>query len=162
MAAMRATTLLFLSALLLAAPAPARAQTLLTVDGDVAAPLTLDAAALAALPRETVEIADKDGRRQRYEGIDAALALKKAGAPIREDMKSTDAARFVHAQGRDGYVAVFATGEFDKGRFLIVDRIDGEPLFTRSGPLQLVAASDDRRTRWVKQLFLLQVRASKP
>lgn len=171
MAAMRLTTALALAAIAALAglglgPAPAQAPAAappaLTVDGDVATPLALSLDDLAAMERVAVEIADKEGRRQSFSGVDAALVLAKAGAPIRESLKSTDAARYVHAQGSDGYVAVFATAEFDKGRFLIVDRIDGAPLLVRSGPLQLVAVSDDRRTRWVKQLKLLQVRASRP
>jgi DMSO/TMAO reductase YedYZ molybdopterin-dependent catalytic subunit len=97
------------------------------VDGEVASPLTLSLSDLEAMQRVSVEIADREGRRQSFSGVDAALVLTKADAPIRESLKSTDAARYVHAQGGDGYVAVFATAEFDKGRFLIVDPSTARP-----------------------------------
>lgn len=150
--------------------APAQAQTLapelaprLIVAGEVPAPLDLDAAALGALPRIEWTQTEKDGAQRRYSGVDLALILEKAGAPIRAGLRAADAGRYVHAQARDGYVAVFALAEFDRGRFVVVDRIDGAALFPASGPLQLAAVSDDpRRTRWVKRLTRLEIRRSAP
>lgn len=151
------------------APQAARAQVQpqlparLLVAGDVAAPLDLDAAALAEMPRTEWTQTEKDGASRRYAGVDLALILTKAGAPIREGLRAADAGRYLHAQARDGYVAVFALAEFDKGRFVVVDRMDDAPLFASSGPLQLAALSDEpRRTRWVKRLTRLELRRSEP
>ena len=135
----------------------------LRVTGDVPAALDLDAAALAGMPRMRWTQTEKDGASRRYEGVDLALILLKAGAPIRDGLRASDAGRYLHAQARDGYVAVFALSEFDSGRFVVVDRMDDAPLFAASGPLQLAALSDgSRRTRWVKRLTRLELRRSQP
>jgi DMSO/TMAO reductase YedYZ molybdopterin-dependent catalytic subunit len=135
----------------------------LIVAGEVPAPLDLDAAALSSLPRVEWTQTEKDGALRRYSGVDLALILEKAGAPIRAGLRAADAGRYVHAQARDGYVAVFALAEFDRGRFIVVDRMDGAALFPSSGPLQLAAVSDDpRRTRWAKRLTRVEIRRSAP
>lgn len=135
----------------------------LVVTGEVAAALDLDGAALGSMPRVEWTQVEKDGATRRYAGVDLATILTKAGAPIRGGLRAADAGRYLHAQARDGYVAVFALAEFDKGRFVVVDRMDDAPLFPSSGPLQLAALSDEpRRTRWVKRLTRLELRRSQP
>ena len=52
-------------------------QTTLTVTGDVAAPLTLKAEDLAAMPREKVSVSEEDGTKVEYEGVPLREILKK-------------------------------------------------------------------------------------
>jgi DMSO/TMAO reductase YedYZ molybdopterin-dependent catalytic subunit len=64
---------ILLPLVLLASPAlrPAAAQpapaAVLTIRGDVASPLTLKAEDLAAMPRETVSVAEQDGTKVNYQ-----------------------------------------------------------------------------------------------
>ena len=48
------------------------------MDGEVASPLTLSLSDLEAMQRVSVEIADREGRRQSFSGVDAALVVARA------------------------------------------------------------------------------------
>ena len=65
-----------------APPAPAT----LVVNGDIAAPLTLKAEDLAAMPREKASIPEQDGTEVKYEGVPLreVLLSEGAGEPIVE------------------------------------------------------------------------------
>jgi hypothetical protein len=67
----------------------------------------------------------------------------------------------VVAHARDGYEAVFSTGELDEGvggtRVLIVWASDGKRLDEKDGPLRLAVLSDHSPARSLFQLDRLDV-----
>lgn len=148
----------FLLALSLGLTAPAAAQRLVIhrAPGDS---VVLDAARLAALPRETVPARDH-GRDARFEGTPLRAVLALAG--IRTDsLRGPSLADVLVAEAADGYRVVFALSELapDLGAraVLVADRRDGAPLAAGDGPLRLVVATDARAARWVRQLTTLRL-----
>jgi DMSO/TMAO reductase YedYZ molybdopterin-dependent catalytic subunit len=133
----------------------------LTVDGDVATPLTLTAADLAKMPRETATLAERAGSPIAYEGVPLTEILKKAGVPFGKEMRGKALAGYVLAEARDGYQVVFSLGELDPGlagvRVIVADRHDGQPLSAQQGPIRLVVASDKRPARSVRMVERLHV-----
>ena len=153
---MRAFALLALACCALSAHA-ADSDASATVD-PVSIPL--DAATMAALPRETVD-ADAHGHALTCEGVSLVALLRHAGAMPDGELRGAQLARFVHADARDGYRVVFSLGELDPAtggrRVFVVDRCNGKPLDTDVGPLRLLVPDDLRPARWVRQLQSITV-----
>lgn len=133
----------------------------IVVTGDVTAPLTLSSADLAAMPRESAEVADQDGTKTTYEGVPLQEILKKAGIPFGRQMRGKDLAGYLLASAKDGYQIVFSLGELDPDlgglRVLVADKRDGKPLFEYQGPFRLVVPSDKAGARSVRMLEKLEV-----
>lgn len=133
----------------------------IAVTGDVATPLTLTAADLAAMPRDTAEITEQDGQKTVYEGVPLQEVLKKAGIPFGREMRGKALAGYVLAEARDGYAVVFSLGELDQSlgatKVIVADKRDGKPLFAYQGPARLVVPADKEGARGVRMLEKLEV-----
>jgi DMSO/TMAO reductase YedYZ molybdopterin-dependent catalytic subunit len=150
-----------------AAPAPAAQTTPATTElkiaitGDVPNPITLTAADLAAMPRESAEITEQDGQKITYEGVALEEVLKKAGLAFGRQMRGKALAGYVLAEAHDGYAVLFGLGEVDSGlsgeKILVVDKRDGKPLFSYQGPARLVLPGDKEGARSVRMLEKLEV-----
>ncbi|WP_242111600.1 hypothetical protein [Luteimonas aquatica] len=120
----------------------------------------LDAATLASLPREAVN-ASAHRQALRCEGIALSTLLRATGAMPVEPLRGPQLARYVQADGNDGYRALYALAELDPSlgdrKVFVVDRCDGAPLGAEDGPLRLIAPQDARPARWVRQLKSLTV-----
>ncbi len=142
------------------APKPAAAASL-SVTGDVSTPLTLTAADLAAMPRESVSVTEEDGAKIQYEGVPLREILKKAGAPLGGQLRGKALASYIVAKAQDGYQVVFAIGELDPAfaneQILVVDKRDGKPLFEYQGPFRIICPNDKAGARSVRMLESLQV-----
>jgi DMSO/TMAO reductase YedYZ molybdopterin-dependent catalytic subunit len=149
------------------APAPAGqatqapAELKIAIAGDVPNPITLTAADLAAMTRETAEITEQDGQRTSYEGVPLEEVLKKAGIAFGGKMRGKALAGYVLAEARDGYAVVFSLGEIDSGlsgeKILVADKRDGKPLFSYQGPARLVLPGDKEGARSVRMLEKFEV-----
>jgi len=142
------------------APQPASAPSI-AITGDVATPLTLKAEDLAKMPREKVSVSEEDGAKVEYEGVPLREILKRAGAPLGNQLRGKALASYVIAKAQDGYQVVFAIGEFDAAfaneQILVADRRDGKPLFEYQGPFRIVCPNDKAGARSVRMLETLQV-----
>jgi DMSO/TMAO reductase YedYZ molybdopterin-dependent catalytic subunit len=142
-----------------AAAAPTTSATI-TVGGKVTTPLVLDAAALAAMPRATVE-ASAHGVEGEWSGVPLVEVLRAAGAPLGDALRGGNLALYVRISAADGYRVVYALAELDpKFRddgVLLVDTHDGKPLDADSGPFRLVAPAEKRPGRWVRQVTRIDV-----
>jgi DMSO/TMAO reductase YedYZ molybdopterin-dependent catalytic subunit len=132
----------------------------LTVDGEVTTQLKLSESDFKALPRTSVTAKDAGGKDEKYEGVDLAELLKRAGVPLKQDLKGADVGKYLHVEGSDGFVAVISLPEFDQAAFLVADSENGTPLPGTAGPLQLISPNEMRHSRWVKKLTLLRVKKS--
>ena len=154
-----------LLAALLAAPAGAQndpvLEARLTVTGDTATTLSLGAADLARMPRETAAMEEPGRESAKCEGVPVQAVLEKAGVRFGSPLRGKALAGYVLASARDGYQVVFSLGEVDAGlggaRIIVADRCDGKPLAGDRGPLRLVVATDKRPARSVRMLERLQV-----
>jgi len=132
----------------------------IAVRGDVPSALILKADDLAAMPRETVSVADQDGTKVSYEGVALREVLKKAGVPLGKDLRGKALASYVVAKAHDGYQVLFSLGEIDtafgNASVVIADKRDGKPLFGYQGPFRLVCANDKAGARSVRMLETLE------
>jgi DMSO/TMAO reductase YedYZ molybdopterin-dependent catalytic subunit len=143
------------------APPQTPASTTLAVTGDVTTQLTLTADDLAKMPRETVSVDDQDGTKVQYEGVLLREVLKRAGAPLGNQLRGKALASYVLAKAHDGYQVVFALGELDAAfaneQILVADKRDGKPLFGYQGPFRLVCPNDKAGARSVRMLETLEL-----
>ncbi len=140
--------------------AGAQAAASIVITGDVATPITLTAADLAAMPRATVTTTS-NGIATTYAGVWLPDVLKKAGVPLGPGMRGSTLSGYVMARASDGYQVLFSIGELDPaitdGQFLLADMADGQPLFAENGSFRLVIPQDKRGARSLRMLTTLDV-----
>ena len=116
--------------------------------------IPLDAHTRASLPRAQVT-ATAHGKSLDCEGVELHALLQKANA-LPAELRGPALASYVLVTARDDYRVVYALAEFDpslgKNRAVLADRCDGQPLGEEDGPLRLVAPSEARPARWVRQV----------
>jgi hypothetical protein len=104
---------------------------IIQIAGAVKQPLSLGAADLAKLPRETVKVAGSE-KDTVYEGVLVHEILKLAGVPEAEALRGGALASYVIAEAQDGYQVVFSLAELDPSfidnEILLADTADGKPL----------------------------------
>jgi len=129
-------------------PAPSSPQT-----------IPIDAATLAALPREAVT-ATAHGKTLQCEGVALPALLRAANALPAEPLRGGQLANYVLVAARDGYRVVFSLAELEptlgNHKVLLVDRCAGRPLGD-DGPLRLIAPEESRPARWVRQVHSITV-----
>ena len=132
----------------------------LTVDGAVASPLRLDAAALAAMPPAKASWI-VHGAPLSCTGAWLIDVLAAAGVEAGDAVKGAALTRAVVAAAADGYRVAFTLGELDRKLgnvpVLVASRCNGEPLTDTEGPLRLLVAGEARGARSVRQLERLTV-----
>jgi hypothetical protein len=142
-------------------PAPAT-EVLLTVNGDVASPLKLNAADFAKLPRRSVKATEHDGKTATFEGVAIVEVLKLAGLEFGEKLRGKKLAAYLLVEATDGYRVVFALPELDPAYtdkvVLLADRRDGQPLSEKEGKLRVVVPDEKRQGRWARQVITLTIR----
>ena len=140
---------------------PAAIPAAIKVQGDIATPLTLTAQDLAAMPRERASIPDQDGTQVEYEGVTLSEILRRAGAPLGNQLRGNALTTYVLAKAHDGYQVVFTLAEVDAAfaneKILVADKRDGKPLFEYQGPLRLVCPGDKAGARSVRMLETLEI-----
>ena len=139
-----------------------RAQTMLTIAGEVTKPLTLQAADLKAMPHLTVTIRERDGKEHVYAGIPLIDLLKQAGVTVGSDLRGKNLTKCVLVKAADKYEVLFAIPELDPEfstrTVLLADSVDGEPLATGVGPYRIVVPDEKKPTRWVRDVRSIDVR----
>ena len=137
-----------------------QSQTLFTIAGDVAKPLSISAADLAAMPRETA-VFEHDGKTATYEGVLLYDLLVKAGVPFGKAMTGKHMASYLLLTARDGYQVVFALPEldpkFEGKKILLADKQNGGPLPEKEQPLRVIAPQDKMRARSIYAVVRAEV-----
>jgi hypothetical protein len=141
--------------------AQAPANPTVAVKGDIPTPLTLKAEDLAAMPRAKVMIPDQDGTQVEYEGVALREILKRAGAPLGNQLRGNALTTYVLAKAHDGYQVVFTLAEVDAAfaneNIVVADKRDGKLLFEYQGPFRLVCPADKAGARSVRMLETLEI-----
>jgi DMSO/TMAO reductase YedYZ molybdopterin-dependent catalytic subunit len=126
--------------------------------------LALSGAELAAMPRVSARVKNREGQDRVYEGVPLAELLKRAGQPLGEDLRGSLLSKYVLVVARDGYRVLFSLPEVDpaftEGRIIVADRVDGKPLPDREGPLRLVIPSEKREARWIRMIEKIEIAAT--
>ena len=140
-----------------AEPAGAQAVSLTGADGAVR---TLEAPAIAALPRVSVPLTIH-GEAHLFEGPLLIDVLKATGVETGQALRGSALAQAVVVRAADGYAVVFGLAELDPAtrpnRIILADAVDGAPLTAGDGPFRLVAEGDLRPARSVRQVTAIEV-----
>jgi len=146
----------------LAFAGPAGAQSVSLTGGDGAV-RTLEAPAIAALPRVSVPLTIH-GEAHLFEGpllIDVLKAAGTTGVEAGAALRGPALAQAVVVRAADGYAVVFGLAELDPAtrpnRIILADAVDGAPLTAGDGPFRLVAEGDLRPARSVRQVTAIEV-----
>jgi DMSO/TMAO reductase YedYZ molybdopterin-dependent catalytic subunit len=138
---------------------------LLKVTGEVTTPLELKLTDLQQYNKVDVKYKDKDGNFHNYSGVVLADILQKAGVPLGKELHGKNLAKFVVAEGSDGYQAVFALAELDKGftdkQVILAITIDGKPLPPTEGPFRIVVQDEKKQARCVRMVTAIKVQSAK-
>jgi hypothetical protein len=136
----------------------ASAQVVLQIND--AAPVTVSAGELAALPRHTALMNDH-GKQVSYEGVLLQDVLAKGGIELGKGVHGKQLSSYVAAVAGDGYEVVYALAEFDPtvmdSGIIIADKRAGQPLAATEGPLRIVVPHDKRATRCLRMLKEIDV-----
>ena len=139
---------------------PAAGPAVVMLGGEVAHPLTLDVSALARLPHVTVQAVDH-GVRGSWSGVPLSAILSAGGVPIGEALRGKNLALYVRISAADGYRVVYALAELDPQfrdePVILADQHDGNSLGFKEGPFRVVAPTDKRPARWIRQVIRIDV-----
>jgi DMSO/TMAO reductase YedYZ molybdopterin-dependent catalytic subunit len=161
----RGTTLFCWAFLLVFHSFSLRAQTALSVTGEVTKPLNLTAEAIKALPHSEITAKDRDAKEHRYRGVPLFDILRLAGVSLGSDLRGKNLAKYVLVKASDGYEVLFALPEIDpefaNRTILLADAADGAPLPQGIGPYRLVVPDEKKPARWIRQVTAIEVRFAK-
>ncbi len=125
------------------------------------APVVLDAKALSALPRTTVQAGAHGAATSAWEGVPLVELLRAEGAPLGKALRGNALAAYVRVTATDGYQVVFGLGELDPElgatKVVLVDRHEGKSLDDKDGPFRLVVPADQRPARWVRNVSSIEL-----
>jgi DMSO/TMAO reductase YedYZ molybdopterin-dependent catalytic subunit len=123
--------------------------------------VTLDAAALAAMPRTTVQAGAHGAVPTAWEGVSMLELLRRADAPLDQALRGRPLASFVRVTASDGYQVVFSLAELDSAfgatKVILADRHEGKPLDAKDGPFRLIVPGDSRPARWEHGVISIEV-----
>ncbi|MBB6241059.1 molybdopterin-dependent oxidoreductase [Rhodanobacter sp. MP1X3] len=129
----------------------------IAVSGELGHPLTL---VLATLPRVSVQ-ASEHGVSGTWSGVSLSTILTAAGVPLGEALRGKNMTLYVRIIAADGYRVVYALAELDPQfrdePVILADQHDGKPLDTKEGPFRVVAPTDKRPARWIRQVVRIDV-----
>jgi DMSO/TMAO reductase YedYZ molybdopterin-dependent catalytic subunit len=139
----------------------AEPETIIAVTGDVSKPEHYTLEQLQKLPVTKVTARDHDGAPAEYAGVPVADLLRRAGAPMGQQLRGRALANAVIVHAVDRYQAVFSLAELDPDMAahpaLLAWSRNGEPLPASQGPLRLIVPDDTRQARWVRQVTAVEV-----
>lgn len=122
---------------------------------------TLNAATLAGWPRANASAGAHDDAPSVWEGVALIEVLRKAGAPVDQQLRGAALASVVRVTASDGYQVVFTLAELDaafgNAAVILVDTRDGKPLGAADGPFRLVVPADKRAGRWLRNVVRIEV-----
>jgi DMSO/TMAO reductase YedYZ molybdopterin-dependent catalytic subunit len=137
-------------------------EALVVVAGDISKPERYTLEELQKLPATKVTARERDGATPEYTGVLVAELLRRAGAPMGEQLRGRKAlATAVVVPATDGYQSVFSIAELDPDMAshpaLLAWSRNGEPLPATLGPLRLVVPDDKKQARWVRKVTAIEV-----
>lgn len=138
-----------------------QSNVLVSVTGEGLNPTSYSLEQLQKLPLTKVSARDNDGKDAEYSGVSLAEILRRAGAPLGDQLRGAALRKAVVIHAADGYQAVFALAEVDPG---MTDKIvllawtrDSQPLVVGQGPLRLIVPGEKRQARWVRQVTAIEM-----
>jgi hypothetical protein len=124
--------------------------------------IAVSADTLAGLPRVKVEAKEHDAPTATYEGVLLGSILERAGVPRGEKLRGKALRAIVVITASDGYEVVFTLPETDPAftdrLIVLADKKDGKPLPEKEGPLRIIARSEKRPARWIRNVRTIAIK----
>jgi hypothetical protein len=135
-------------------------QPVVRVIADGNAPLTLDRASLAAMPRVSVTASAHHEAPSQWQGVALQSILQKVHAPSGEQLRGHAMTSVVRIAASDHYQVVFSLAELDpmlgNEQVILADTQDGRPI-AKDGPYRIVVPGDKRPARWIRNVTTIEV-----
>jgi DMSO/TMAO reductase YedYZ molybdopterin-dependent catalytic subunit len=123
-------------------------------------PITLDHAALAAMPRVSITASAHHEPPSQWQGVALQSILQQAGAPSGEQLRGRAMTTIVRITATDHYQVVFSLAELDpmlgNEQAILADTQDGHAI-TKDGPFRVVVTGDKRPARWIHNVTTIEV-----
>jgi hypothetical protein len=140
------------------APTPGALLTVTTLAGQV---MKLGPQDFGSLPPVQLSVTDHDGKKHVYDGVSLRDLLIRVGVATGDGLRGKELANYIVAAAADGYRVVFSIAELDpafgNSQVIVAQKMDGQLLQPRDGPMRLVVPGDKRQARWVRMLTSLSV-----
>jgi|SRR3954463_13282567 len=124
--------------------------------------ITVSADTLAGLPRVNVEAKEHDNPTATYEGVDLGAILARAGVPRGEQVRGNALRTIIVVTATDGYEVVFTLPDTDPAftdrAVILADKKDGKPLPEKEGPFRIIAPSEKRPARWIRNVKTIAIK----
>lgn len=124
--------------------------------------ISVSADTFAGLPRVKVEAKEHDGLVATYEGVLLGSILERAGVPRGEKLRGKALKAIVLITATDGYEVAFTLPDTDPAftdrLIVLADRKDGKPLPEKEGPFRIVAPSEKRPARWIRNVRTIAIK----
>lgn len=135
-------------------------QPAVRVIADGKTPMTLDRAALAAMPRVSITASAHHEAPSQWQGVALQSILQKVGAPSGEQLRGHAMTTIVRIAASDHYQVVFSLAELDpmlgNEQVILADTQDGHPI-AKDGPYRIVVPGDKRPARWIRSVTTIEV-----
>ena len=96
-----------------------------------------------------------------WSGVPLSAILSAGGVPLGEALRGKNLTLYVRISAADGYRVVYALAELDpqfrNEPVILADQHDGKPLGVKEGPFRVVAPTDQRPARWIRQVVRIDV-----
>jgi hypothetical protein len=124
--------------------------------------ITVSAETLAGLPRVKVEAEEHDSPSATYEGVSLGSILERAGLPRGVNLRGKALRAIVAITASDGYQVVFTLADTDPAftdrLIILADRKDGKPLPEKEGSFRIIAPSEKRPARWIRNVTTIAIK----
>jgi hypothetical protein len=124
--------------------------------------IVVSADTLKGLTRVKVTVKEHENPEATYEGVALGSILERAGVPRGEKLRGPGLRAIVEISASDGYGVVYALAETDPifadRQIILADRKDGKPLPEKEGPFRIIAASEKRPARWIRNVAAIDVK----
>jgi len=124
--------------------------------------ISVSAETLAGLPRVKVEAKEHDNPTATYEGVALGAILERAGLPRGVNLRGKALRAIVLITASDGYQVVFTLADTDPAFtdrvIILADKKDGKPLPEKEGPFRIIAPSEKRPARWIRNVKTIAIK----
>ncbi|HEV7487504.1 MAG TPA: molybdopterin-dependent oxidoreductase [Thermoanaerobaculia bacterium] len=124
--------------------------------------IAVTADTLNGLPRVKVEAKEHDNPTATYEGVSLGAILERAGLPRGVNLRGKALRAIVVITASDGYEVVFTLADTDPAFtdrvVILADKKDGKPLPEKEGPFRIVAPSEKRPARWIRNVKTIAIK----
>ena len=117
---------------------------------------------LQSFPQTTLNVAGEDGVMHNYTGVDLYALLSKAGVAFGKEVRKQTLNSYMLIKAADSYSVIYALAEIDSffssKRMLLAVSKDDKPLPENFGPLQIIATSEKRHARLIRQVTDINIK----